>query len=121
MGARITAEGPKGTAPLVIEGAKPHPIQYFMPVASAQVKSAILLAGPLRQRQNDITEPNQSRDHTERMLGYFLVRPQRDDLSVSIFGRADARIAGLHRAGGYLQRRVLAGGRGRAAAAPICW
>src|SRR5439155_729360 len=45
MGARITAEGPKQTPPLVIEGTKPRPIQFFMPVASAQVKSAILLAG----------------------------------------------------------------------------
>src|SRR5207302_3489413 len=43
MGARITAEGPNGTPPLVIEGTKLRPIQYFMPMASAQVKSAILL------------------------------------------------------------------------------
>ena len=45
MGAKIKAEGPKNTPPLFIEGAKPHPITYFMPVSSAQVKSAILLAG----------------------------------------------------------------------------
>ena len=86
MGARITAEGPKNTPPLLIEGAKPHPIQYFMPVASAQVKSAILLAGLFAKGKTSITEPNQSRDHTERMLSYFLVRPQRDDLTVSITG-----------------------------------
>jgi len=86
MGARITAEGPKGTPPLLIEGAKPHPIQYFMPVASAQVKSAILLAGLYAKGKTSITEPSQSRDHTERMLSYFLVRPQRDDLTVSITG-----------------------------------
>lgn len=86
MGARITAEGAKQTPPLVIEGARPRPIQYFMPVASAQVKSAILLAGLFAKGKTTITEPSQSRDHTERMLSYFLVRPQRDDLSVSIFG-----------------------------------
>jgi 3-phosphoshikimate 1-carboxyvinyltransferase len=86
MGAKITAEGPKGTPPLLIEGAKPHPIQYFMPVASAQVKSAILLAGLFAKGKTSITEPSQSRDHTERMLSYFLVRPQRDDLTVSIVG-----------------------------------
>ena len=86
MGAKITTEGPKNTPPLVIEGAKPHPIQYFMPVASAQVKSAILLAGLFAKGKTSITEPSQSRDHTERMLSYFLVRPQRDDLTVSITG-----------------------------------
>jgi 3-phosphoshikimate 1-carboxyvinyltransferase len=86
MGAKITTEGPKNTPPLVIEGAKPHPIQYFMPVASAQVKSAILLAGLFAKGRTSITEPSQSRDHTERMLTYFLVRPQRDDLTVSITG-----------------------------------
>jgi 3-phosphoshikimate 1-carboxyvinyltransferase len=86
MGAKITAEGSKQTPPLVIEGAKPHPIHYFMPVASAQVKSAILLAALFAKGRTSITEPSQSRDHTERMLSYFLVRPQRDDLTVSLFG-----------------------------------
>lgn len=86
MGARITAEGPKNAPPLVIEGTKPRPISYFMPVASAQVKSAILLAGLFAKGKTTITEPSQSRDHTERMLGYYLVRPHRDDLSVSVFG-----------------------------------
>jgi 3-phosphoshikimate 1-carboxyvinyltransferase len=86
MGANITSTGPKNTPPLVIEGAKPHPIQYFMPVASAQVKSAILLAGLFAKGKTSITEPSQSRDHTERMLSYFLVRPQQDDLTVSIVG-----------------------------------
>jgi 3-phosphoshikimate 1-carboxyvinyltransferase len=86
MGAKITAEGPKNTPPLLIEGGRPHPIQYFMPVASAQVKSAILLAGLFAKGKTSVTEPSQSRDHTERMLTYFLVRPQRDDLTVSITG-----------------------------------
>jgi len=86
MGAKMTGTGPKGTPPLEIEGAKPHPITYFMPVASAQVKSAILLAGLFAKGKTSITEPSQSRDHTERMLSYFLVRPQRDDLTVSIVG-----------------------------------
>jgi 3-phosphoshikimate 1-carboxyvinyltransferase len=86
MGAKITAEGKKMTPPLVIEGAKPHPIQYFMPVASAQVKSAILFAAMFARGKTSITEPSQSRDHTERMLTYFLVRPQTDDLTVSLMG-----------------------------------
>ncbi|MEA3189327.1 MAG: 3-phosphoshikimate 1-carboxyvinyltransferase [Chthoniobacter sp.] len=86
MGARITAEGAKQTPPLVIEGAKPQPIHYFMPVASAQVKSAILLAGLFARGKTTVIEPSQSRDHTERMLSYFLVRPHKDDLAVSVFG-----------------------------------
>jgi 3-phosphoshikimate 1-carboxyvinyltransferase len=86
MGAKITAEGPGGCAPLVVEGAALHPIQYFSPVASAQVKSAILLAGLFCKGKTTVTEPSQSRDHTERMLAYYLVRPQKNDLSVSIYG-----------------------------------
>src|SRR5205823_12846168 len=61
-------------------------IQYFMPMASAQVKSAILLAALSAKGKTVVVEPSQSRDHTERMLSYFLVRPQKDDLSVSLFG-----------------------------------
>jgi 3-phosphoshikimate 1-carboxyvinyltransferase len=86
MGAKIRAEGEKNTPPLVIEGGKLKPIHYFMPVASAQVKSAILLAGLSTKGKTTVTEPCQSRDHTERMLSYFLARPQTDDLSVSIIG-----------------------------------
>lgn len=86
MGATITAEGDKGRPPLVIQGGRLHPIQYFMPVASAQVKSAILLASLSTKGKTVVTEPLQSRDHTERILRYFLVHSQKDDLSVSIFG-----------------------------------
>ncbi|MDB6173572.1 MAG: aroA [Chthoniobacteraceae bacterium] len=86
MGARITAEGKDGRPPLLIEGSKLNPIQYVSPVASAQVKSAVLLAGMFAQGKTSVTEPSQSRDHTERMLEYFLVRPQINELTVSIHG-----------------------------------
>lgn len=86
MGATIRAEGKGDRPPLVIEGGKLHPIQYFMPIASAQVKSAILLAGLFARGKTSVTEPVQSRDHTERILEYFLVHPHRDDLTVSIQG-----------------------------------
>ena len=86
MGAKIHAEGENGRPPLVIEGAKLTPIQYISPVASAQVKSAVLLAGMFASGKTSVTEPTQSRDHTERMLEYFLVRPQKQDLTVSIHG-----------------------------------
>lgn len=71
MGARIETT-PAGTAPLVI-----HPvaglrgIDYQLPVASAQVKSSLLLAGLYAQGQTCVTEPAPTRDHTERMLQAF--------------------------------------------------
>jgi 3-phosphoshikimate 1-carboxyvinyltransferase len=86
MGAKITAEGKDGRPPLVIEGGHLRPIEYVSPVASAQVKSAVLLAGMFAKGKTSVTEPTQSRNHTERMLEYFLVRPQKSDLTVSIHG-----------------------------------
>src|ERR1700742_1421586 len=82
MGAKITAEGKEGRPPLVIEGGKLKPIDYVSPVASAQVKSAVLLAGMFAKGRTSVTEPTQSRNHTERMLEYFLIRPQKTDLTV---------------------------------------
>lgn len=86
MGAKITAEGENGTPPLVIEGAPLHAIDYILPVASAQVKSAILLAGLFAKGRTSVTEVCQTRDHTEQMLAYFLARPQKNHLTVSIHG-----------------------------------
>jgi 3-phosphoshikimate 1-carboxyvinyltransferase len=86
MGATITAEGKDGRPPLVIEGGNLQPIDYVSPVASAQVKSAVLLAGLFAKGRTSVTEPHQSRNHTERMLEYFLVRPQKTDLTVAVHG-----------------------------------
>ena len=87
MGATITAEGEKNSPPLVIQGASPKAIHYNLPVASAQVKSAILLAGLFAETGiTSVTEPSQSRDHTERMLQYYLVSPHKENLTVSIAG-----------------------------------
>jgi 3-phosphoshikimate 1-carboxyvinyltransferase len=86
MGAKITAEGKDGRPPLVIEGGNLQPIEYVSPIASAQVKSAVLLAGMFAKGRTSVTEPIQSRDHTERMLEYFLIRPQKNDLTVSLHG-----------------------------------
>jgi len=74
MGAKITAEGANDSPPLVIQGGALQPISYELPIASAQVKSAILLAGMQTRGKTTVIEPAQSRDHTERMLEYFLVR-----------------------------------------------
>jgi 3-phosphoshikimate 1-carboxyvinyltransferase len=57
-----------GYPPLTINGGELHPISYSSPVASAQVKSAILLAGLYCNETTSVAEPGKSRDHTERML-----------------------------------------------------
>ena len=88
MGAKITAEGEGGRAPLLIEGGDLKAIQYKSPVASAQVKSAVLLAGLFASGTTSVTEPEQSRDHTERMLAWHVARPRRDGLTVSVVGGA---------------------------------
>ena len=71
MGAKVdTAEG--GTPPLKVHGGQPlHGIDYQMPVASAQVKSCLLLAGLYADSPTCVTEPAPTRDHTERMLRGF--------------------------------------------------
>lgn len=71
MGATIETQ-PGGTAPLHIKGgAKLKGIDYVMPMASAQVKSCLLLAGMYAIGQTTVTEPAPTRDHTERMLNGF--------------------------------------------------
>ncbi|ROR32296.1 3-phosphoshikimate 1-carboxyvinyltransferase [Inmirania thermothiophila] len=71
MGARIETT-PEGTAPLVIRGRRRLAgIHYPMPVASAQVKSALLLAGLYAEGRTCVVEPAPTRDHTERMLAAF--------------------------------------------------
>ena len=76
MGAVIQSTGHSGTAPLSITGrdnvGKPlQGIEYDMPVASAQVKSCLLLAGLWSEGTTTVTQPEVSRDHTERMLSAF--------------------------------------------------
>lgn len=73
MGADIEGKAEKGNlfAPLKISGGKLKGITYALPVASAQVKSAILLAGLFAKGETRVIEKHASRDHTERMLAYF--------------------------------------------------
>ena len=80
MGASITALGANDCAPLVIRGAPMHGITYSPPMASAQVKSAILFAGLYAHGVTTVIEPSPSRDHTERMLEYFLVKLRREEV-----------------------------------------
>lgn len=86
MGAKIS--GRKGCAPLEIEGADLHGIDYEMPVNSAQVKSAVLLAGLKASGKTTVREKVVSRDHTERMLEAMGAKIAVDGKSVTVSGGA---------------------------------
>jgi 3-phosphoshikimate 1-carboxyvinyltransferase len=91
MGAKFTArEGNK--LPLTIEGAKlPVPMVYELPVPSAQVKSAVLLAGLNAPGATSVIEREPTRDHTERMLGHFGADVRVEDIGE---GRLQATVIG---------------------------
>ncbi len=74
MGATIFARDDGRLPPLAIRGGNLHGIEYDMPIASAQVKSAILLAGLFAESPTTVREPSHSRDHTERLLRAFGAR-----------------------------------------------
>jgi 3-phosphoshikimate 1-carboxyvinyltransferase len=84
MGARI--ESTQGHAPLIIHGGRLQPIAYRATVPSAQVKSAILLAGLYADGTTSVTEPAQTRDHTEHALAAFGARLLQDSSTVSLEG-----------------------------------
>lgn len=87
MGAQLSTEGEKDCPPLVIHGiANLRGIEYHLPVASAQVKSAVLLAGLFARGTTSVIEPAPTRDHTERMLAYFEVPVTKDGLRLSVTG-----------------------------------
>ncbi|CAL74069.1 3-phosphoshikimate 1-carboxyvinyltransferase (5-enolpyruvylshikimate-3-phosphate synthase) (EPSP synthase) (EPSPS) [Bradyrhizobium sp. ORS 278] len=72
MGAKVTASAEGGKLPLTLQGASnPVPIEYRTPVASAQIKSAVLLAGLAAPGVTTVIEQEASRDHTELMLKHF--------------------------------------------------
>src|SRR5213083_1048375 len=79
MGADIIAEGPEQTPPLRIRGGSLRGVHYRSPVASAQVKSAVLLAGLFAKGKTTVDEPAASRSHTEVLFNYFLVRTAKDE------------------------------------------
>ncbi len=86
MGAKITGQGEKICAPLTVEGAALKSIYYKLPVASAQVKSAVLLAGLFAQGKTTVVEPVPTRNHTERLFSHFGVKWLREDDCVSVYG-----------------------------------
>ena len=84
MGASITSLNQNDCAPLRIEGSPLHGIHYQSPVASAQVKSAILLAGLYADGETSVTEPYVSRNHTELMFESFGVPVHCEGTTVTI-------------------------------------
>jgi 3-phosphoshikimate 1-carboxyvinyltransferase len=91
MGAEIMARAEDRYPPVAIKGRKLKPIQYVMPFASAQVKSAILLAGLYAEGVTEISEPARSRDHTERMLPAFGAEITVDGLCVGVKGGTELK------------------------------
>jgi 3-phosphoshikimate 1-carboxyvinyltransferase len=97
MGARITSAD--GRPPLTIAGGALQPIEHTPAVPSAQIKSAVLLAGLQTEGRTTVVEPAATRDHTERALETFGARAEVDGLRVSIVGNqrltaADAEVPG---------------------------
>ncbi len=97
MGAKVELTGEKGTAPLRITGGKLKGIDYLLPVASAQVKSCIMLAGLYAEGITRVTEPVHTRDHTERLLAAL-------DLPITVKG-LQVEIKGLGAKGPSIKAR----------------
>jgi len=91
MGAEIISEGGEHRAPLRIHGQPLHGISYRNTVASAQVKSALILAGLQARGRTTVWEPERSRDHTERMLPAFGVPVHINGTEVSVDGEQELR------------------------------
>ena len=93
MGASIWGRNNNSLAPLAIQGKELKPIHYHSPIASAQVKSCVLLAGLMAEGETTVTEPALSRDHSERMLKAFgaTVKVDPETNSVTVTGKPELR------------------------------
>ncbi|HSQ78380.1 MAG TPA: 3-phosphoshikimate 1-carboxyvinyltransferase, partial [Nitrospirota bacterium] len=96
MGATIDGRSGGRLAPLSIRGAgsQTRAIDYTSPVASAQVKTALLLAGLYAEGETTVREPSKSRDHTERMFRFFNVEVREQGAAVTLRGRQALRPKG---------------------------
>ena len=95
MGASIGARENR-YPPLTIRGAKLHPIEYTLPVASAQVKSCVLLAGLFAEGKTTVHEPVRTRDHTELALREFGADVEVRGRSITLTGRPHLAARELH-------------------------
>ena len=99
MGARIDGRDGGNYAPLVIQGTKLKAIDEKLPMASAQVKSALLLAGLYAEGKTSVEEPVRSRNHTEKFLKYFGAALEEKELRVSVQGAQTLRAKNFEIAG----------------------
>jgi 3-phosphoshikimate 1-carboxyvinyltransferase len=95
MGGRIEAREGR-FPPFTVAGRPLTGIEYELPVASAQVKSCVLLAGLLASGPTTVIEPEPSRDHTERMLAAAGVRIERDGHRVTVAAQDELELGALH-------------------------
>lgn len=93
MGARVMGRGGGSLAPLAFDGGGLHGIEYEMPVASAQLKSCILIAGLFAEGETSVIQPAESRDHTERMMASMGADVDWDGLRLTV--RRPARLESL--------------------------
>ncbi len=84
MGAEVRSQANNSRAPLIIQGKRLQGITYHLPIASAQVKSALIIAALFAQGQTILTQPSQSRDHTELLLKTMGADVQSTGLSITI-------------------------------------
>lgn len=96
MGAHIIARDDNRYPPLAIKGGNLTPIKYVMPVASAQVKSSLLLAGLYAEGNTEILEPIKSRDHSEKMLPAFGADITVEGLRIIVKGGRELRPLDTH-------------------------
>lgn len=113
MGARVLASADGGRLPLTLRGSAPAiPVTYALPVASAQVKSAVLIAGLNALGRTTVIERAATRDHTERMLGHFGV-------AVTVRDEAGGRHIALDGEAGLVGRDLVVPGDPSSAAFPL--
>ena len=96
MGAQLLTEAEGGRCPIVLKGSRdPAPILYRTPVASAQIKSAVLLAGLNARGVTSVVEADASRDHTEKLLAHFgaeiTISPEGNGRRIDLVGRPELR------------------------------
>ena len=95
MGASVALTGERGTLPMTIRGGDLRAIEYVLPMASAQVKSCVLLAGLYANGRTVVVEPRPTRDHTERLFAALGLPVEVDGANVAIegFGTEGPRFA----------------------------
>jgi 3-phosphoshikimate 1-carboxyvinyltransferase len=96
IGARIDGRKDGSFTPISIRGGGLKPVNYHLPVASAQVKSALILAGLQAEGQSIIIEPEETRDHTERMIKKFGGEIHKDNQNIMVKGGQKLTATSIH-------------------------